>query len=140
MSGLYLLATGTLIGDPQCREGAKGPFTTVTIRAGNGDEAILVSAIAFGAEGERLLELGRGDAVSISGKARLTAWTGRDGAERHGLSVVAEQLTTLKRPKSAAGRRRHGGRRPYSVPRSAEGSSGPIANDRLDDLWNGPIQ
>jgi len=135
----YALVSGALIADPQCRVGAKGPFTTATIRAGNGDEAILVSAIAFAAEGERLLELGRGDAVSISGKARLTAWTGRDGVEKRGISVVAEQITAAKpRPRPAAGaRRRHDGvRRPNSPARSARDSGSPMPNDSVADLWS----
>jgi single-stranded DNA-binding protein len=136
---LRLLASGALISDPQSRESAKRPFTTATLRA-EGDEPVLVSIIAFGDESRRLLELAKGDELAVLGRARLTIWTGRDGVERHGLSVMAEQLTTLKHPKSVAGPRRHGGRRPYSVPRSAEGSSGPVADDRLDDLWNGLLQ
>jgi hypothetical protein len=68
---LHVLATGFLVGDPQRREGAKGPFTTATIRA-DGDEPILVSIIAFGDEGERLLGLTKGDALAVSGRARLT--------------------------------------------------------------------
>jgi single-stranded DNA-binding protein len=70
----YVLASGALIADPQCRAGAKGAFTTATIRA-NGDEAVLVSVIAFGDEAGRLLEFVKGDALAVSGRARLTSWT-----------------------------------------------------------------
>jgi single-stranded DNA-binding protein len=138
----YVLVSGALIADPQCREGAKGPFTTATIRAGNGDEAILVSAIAFGAEGERLLEFVKGEALAVSGRARLTSWAGRDGVEKHGISVVAEQITAAKpRPRPAAGaKRRHAGvRRPYSPTRSARDSGPPLAEDSVADLWTGPV-
>ena len=83
---LHVLASGALIGDPQRREGAKGPFTTATIRV-NGDKAVFVSAIGFGAEGERLLEFAKGDAIAVAGRARLTGWTGRDGTNKHGISL-----------------------------------------------------
>lgn len=103
MTGLFALATGTLVADPQRREGAKGPFATASLRVvpstsaqEDGGEAVLVSVIAFGAEGERLLEHRKGAALAISGRARLTAWTGKDGTARHGLSLVAEQIAAAK--------------------------------------------
>ena len=81
---LRLLASGALISDPQRRGGAKGPFTTATIRA-TGDESVLVSVIAFATDGERSLEYSKGDALAVSGRARLASWTGprRHGEARH---------------------------------------------------------
>jgi single-stranded DNA-binding protein len=96
MSGLFALASGSLIADPAARDGAKGRFATATIRAGSGDEAVLVSVIAFGGEADRLLEHVKGDALAVSGRASLRAWTGRDGAEKHGLSVVVDQIAAAK--------------------------------------------
>src|SRR6516162_7723938 len=93
--GLYLLASGTLISDPQSREGAKRSFTTAAIRT-SGDETILVSVIAFGDEGKRLLDFVKGAAIAVSGRARLTSWVGRDGVEKRGLGVVAEQIIAAK--------------------------------------------
>ena len=133
---LYALATGILVSDPQRRAGAKGPFTTATIRA-NGDEAVLVSIIAFGAEGERLLEFVKGDALAVSGRARLTSWTGRDGAEKHGISLVAEQIAAAKPYLRCPTPRRASGRR-SSAMRPARESSPLLPVDRVDDLW--PVQ
>jgi single-stranded DNA-binding protein len=150
---LYILASGALISDPQGRAGAKGPFTTATIRA-NGDEAALVSVIAFGDEANRLLQFVKGDALAVSGRARLTSWTGHDGTEKRGISVVAEQIAAAKpRPRSAAGRTRIAAapshdpsarpHRPRAAPRrslySAPKRPGRAApdppNDHLDDLY-----
>src|SRR5690242_19376074 len=110
---LHVLASGTLIADPQSREGQKGRFTTATLRTDVAD-ATLVSIVAFGDMADRLLELGKGDAISVSGAARLTQWTGRDGAEKRGISVVAMQVVALK-PKRALAVR---GARRYVAPRA----------------------
>ena len=128
---LRLLASGALISDPQRRGGAKGPFTTATIRA-TGDEPVLVSVIAFGADGERLFQYSKGDALAVSGRARLTNWTARDGTEKHGASIVVDQIAAakLKPQRRAASPARRVTQRRLSSPTSA-----PLHNDRLDDLW-----
>jgi len=147
---LYVLASGPLIGDPQCREGVKGPFTTATIRVNNRDEAVLVSVIAFGEEAGRLLELVKGgDAFALSGRARLTSWTGREGTEKHGISIVAEQIAAPKpRPRSIARsaaasgasrpRPKASGRSIYSAPRTLSHAT-ELPADRVDDLYAEPI-
>lgn len=94
---LRTLATGTLIADPACRAGAKGPFTTATIRVeAEAGEAILVSLIGFGGQAEQLLAHSKGDALAVGGRAKLTSWTGRDGEQKHGLSVVVESIATAR--------------------------------------------
>jgi single-stranded DNA-binding protein len=103
---LYTLATGTLIADPVRRTGAKGDFATATLRAATDDDAILVSVIAFGDTTETLLEHRHGSTLAVSGRARLSSWTGRDGAECHGLSVVAEQITSAAAARRADAKRR----------------------------------
>jgi single-stranded DNA-binding protein len=131
---LRLLATGTLIADPQRREGAKaGQFATASIRV-DGDEAVFISVIAFNAEAERLLECARGDAISVAGRARLKSWPGRDGTERTGISVTAEQIAALKpRPKSAVPRRASVGRGLYPPPRPHRRDAAELPADRVDD-------
>jgi single-stranded DNA-binding protein len=140
---IYTLVSGPLIGDPQRRTGAKGPFITATIRT-SGEEAVFVSVIAFGDEAERLLEFVKGDALAIAGRARLTSWTGRDGVEKRGISVVAEQIAAAKpRPRSDA--RSHtpraaGGARARSVARTIYSpnpahAAPDLPSDRVDDLW-----
>lgn len=101
---LHILASGTLIADPQQRQGAKGPFTIASLRVATADTPTLVSLIAFGAEAERLLGHGKGDALAVSGRARLTSWTARDGVEKHGLSLIAEQIASAK-PRSRVANR-----------------------------------
>ncbi len=102
----YALITGILIADPVARQGAKGQFATATIRVATDDGAILVSAVAFGRLADNLLECRAGDAVAMAGRARLTAWTGRDGAEHHGVSVVVEQIASAAAVRRADADRR----------------------------------
>src|SRR5262245_22473168 len=93
---LIILATGTLTADPVRRtSGAGKDFATAIMRVPvNGDEAILVSCIAFGATAQVLLAHAKGDSIAVTGRAKLTEWTAKDGAIRHGLSVTVEALLT----------------------------------------------
>ena len=110
---LSILAQGTLIAEPVTRTGERGKaFVTATLRTPvDGDEAILVSLIAFAGEPRALLAaLKKGDSVACTGPAKLTSWTGKDGAENRGISVVAEAVMTMyavgaKREKSRAAKR-----------------------------------
>jgi single-stranded DNA-binding protein len=106
---LNILASGTLVSDPRQRTTAAGKaFATGQMRVPAEDaEALLVSIIAFNADAVTgLLALSKGGALAIAGRAKLTSWTGQDGAEKHGLSVVADQVLTIyqieKRRKRAA--------------------------------------
>jgi single-stranded DNA-binding protein len=134
---LHLLASGKLIADPQRREGAKGSFSTAAIRA----EDTVVSLIAFQDAAARLLELAKGDAIAVSGQARLTSWTGRHGTEKHGISLVAEQLISTKplsrTAREAKLRRSH---RHRSTARQRANGSFELADDPVDDLWLGGAQ
>ena len=104
---LYILATGSLIADPQRRTGASGKdFATATLRVATDDDAILVSLIAFGEQAESLLAHRVGTTIAVSGRAKLTSWTGKDGAEHHGLSIVAEQIASASAARRADADRR----------------------------------
>jgi single-stranded DNA-binding protein len=141
---LFLLASGTLLADPLQREGAKGPFTTAKIRA-NGDEAVLVSVIGFGAEAEQLLRFAKGDGLAVSGPARLTSWTSRDGTEKHGISLIAEQIAGAKpKPRSARSRpaaasRQFKRNRRYSPPKTP-GTTEALSSDSVTDLWAAAVE
>ena len=92
---LNILATGTLISDPQRRTSAKGAtYATGSLRVpSDGADAVLVSLIAFATDAvDALLAHSKGDALAVAGRAKLSSWTGRDGNEAHGLSVVAERI------------------------------------------------
>ena len=73
---------------PAAPRGLKGALATATIRA-NGEDVVIVSVIAFGNKAERLLQFMKGDAIAVSGRAKLTSWNGRDGTEKHGISLAA---------------------------------------------------
>jgi len=104
---LFALASGTLIADPQKRAGANGkPFTTATLRTPtDGEEgAVLVSLICFDVDAQAVLAgLSKGDAISVTGRAALKSWTGKDGDLRHGLSLVADRVMTAYQVRKARG-------------------------------------
>ena len=99
------LITGTLYGDPQARTSQAGkPFTTAKVRADGKDGAVLwISVVAFGDLADRLLTMRANNALALSGKLEVSAYTAKDGTPAAGLSVVADELAALKakpRPKA----------------------------------------
>ena len=97
------LASGTLHDAPKVHTGKSGkPFTTAKVRADGKDGAsVWCSIIAFNAEGERLATLPAGAALSVSGRADVSAWLDKQGEPKAGLSLVVEELATLKaKPKA----------------------------------------
>jgi single-stranded DNA-binding protein len=102
---LSVLAQGTLVSDPQRRISAAGkPFCTALLRVPADDaEALLLNAIAFELDiVDQLTGLKKGDSCAVTGRGRLTAWTGRDGTERHGLGLTVDNVLTIYQ----AGKRR----------------------------------
>ena len=102
------LLTGTLHADPQTRVGQSGkPYCTARLRADTGDgNTTWCSLIAFGDVAERLTSMKAGAAISVSGRAKLSSWLGKDGSPAAGLSVVVDELATLRgRPKPPSDRR-----------------------------------
>jgi single-stranded DNA-binding protein len=99
------LVTGKLIADPERRISSSGkPFALAKLAAATDDGDALVSVIAFGSVAEQLVELGKGDAVALTGRAKVTTWTDRDGNAKAGLSVTADGLLTayhLRRKRQA---------------------------------------
>ena len=92
------LATGTLYGDPQTRTSASGKdFTTAKLRAdGKDGTAVWCSLIAFGDLAERLASMKDRAALSVSGRIEVSAWINRDGEACGGLSLVVDELATLR--------------------------------------------
>jgi len=94
---LSVLASGTLVRDPEQRTSAAGkPYATALMRVPAEDtDPTLASLIAFERDAvAALLALTRGDSLAVAGRGKLTSWT-KDGEEHHGLSVVVEQVLTL---------------------------------------------
>lgn len=92
------LASGVLHADPQSRTSQNGkPFITAKLRADDSKGgAVWCNLIAFGETGERLATLKAGAALSVSGRAEVTAWLNREGEAKAGLSLVVDELATLK--------------------------------------------
>ena len=103
---LYLLATGNLIADPVERTGKSGSFVTAVLRCSTDDDAVLVSIIAFNDAAETLLVHRHGSALAVSGRAKLTSWTGKDNTEKHGISLVVEQIASASAARRADAERR----------------------------------
>ena len=100
------LITGQLYGDPQARTSQTGKaFTTAKVRADGKDGAVLwISIVAFNDLADRLLTMKANNAVAVSGKLEVSAYTAKDGSPAAGLSVVCDELAALKakpRPKAA---------------------------------------
>ena len=99
---IRVMVTGTLHNDPQARTSQAGkPFTTGKLKADATENGVVwVSLIAFQEPAERLATLKSGQAVSVTGRAKLTAWIDKKGEAQAGLDVVIDELATLRpRPK-----------------------------------------
>lgn len=94
---LFMMCTGTLTADPQSRVGQSGKrFALCNLRVpSDGADAMLVSAIVFGDESiDKLMACAKGDSICMGGRGALKSWTGKDGAERTGLSLTATRVMT----------------------------------------------
>lgn len=102
---IHALVSGTVSGSPTARTTAAGkPWATLKLATGDQGLAAYVSVSAFAPDVvEALLALPDGAAMSLQGRLDVNSWTGRDGAERQGLALVATAVMTLDAP--ARGRR-----------------------------------
>ncbi|MBZ4192715.1 MAG: single-stranded DNA-binding protein [Candidatus Contendobacter sp.] len=98
MSAPRILITGQIYGDPQARTSKSGSqFATAKVKADGKDGAVLwISIVAFNEVAERLLALKANNAVALSGKLEVSAYTAKDGSPAAGLSVVCDELAALK--------------------------------------------
>lgn len=109
---IHLLATGSLVSDPQRRTGKTGAdYATANLRCHteNGEYAF-ISAIAFGDAAAELLRHHQGSTLAISWRAKLQTWVGKDGETKAGLSIVAEQIASAASARRADAERRRGAR------------------------------
>ena len=146
------MVSGVLYGRPQARTAASGKgFATAKVRGdGKNGESVWCSIIAFGEIADRLLTLGDGAALSVSGRAEINAWLDKAGEPKAGLSLVVDELATLKgkpRPVEAEGEGHAAGqstgqntgqgqrqRQPQRPPRPAPVATGPAFDDALPDF------
>ena len=95
-----VLITGKLTKMPKLALGKNGaPYCTAALRVpvqGNREDEpdhLFASAIAFGADAEKLGRLATGDIVSLSGNARLSHWE-KDGRTQTGVNVTVNGVLT----------------------------------------------
>lgn len=89
------LVAGRLVAAPEQRTSANGKaFALARIAAATDDGDLLCSVIAFGHVGEQLAALAKGDSVAITGRAKVSTWSGREGEQRVGLNVTADAILT----------------------------------------------
>lgn len=133
------LVTGTLYGSPEQRTAKSGNlFTTAKLRADGKDGAtVWCSLIAFGELAERLATLAANSAVAVSGRAEVNAWLDKQGEPKAGLSIVADELATLKakpRPPQGTGDTRRNGQGEDAPPRPQHAQRAPVAAGFDDEL------
>jgi hypothetical protein len=94
---LHILVSGTLVADPQKRLAKSGSeYITGQLRVLTGEEIVLVGFIAFTNDSiDPLLKLSAGDSCSVTGVAKMTHWTARDGGHASGLSVTVDRVLTI---------------------------------------------
>ena len=96
---LSLLATGRLAGNPEVRTGPSGrPYTRARLFCPSEGGDVPLSMIASGTVGEELATVPAGVAISVSGRFKLAAWTGRDGTQKTGLSVTVDAILYARLP------------------------------------------
>lgn len=130
------LVTGSLYGPPQSRTSQAGKqYVTAKVRADGKDGAVVwCSVIAFGELADRLMTLGDGAALSVSGRAEVNGWMDKQGEPRAGLSLVAEDVATLKaKPKPQS--QEQGEPAPRRPPRRPA-STAPGFDDALQDCFS----
>jgi single-stranded DNA-binding protein len=95
---LQLMCSGSLTAEPVRRTTTKGnAYATFQIRTQAGADAVLVSCVVFDADAvAAVLQLRKGEAVSVTGRGELRHWTGKDGREGHGLSCTVDKLMNMR--------------------------------------------
>ena len=129
---IHVLLTGTLYDTPVRRIARNGnPFATAKLLADTGDGSMVwCSMIAFAEAGERLAILQAGDAVSVTGKSRLSQWEDAEGKPRAGLDITIAKVISLQQASKAGFRRPRAVRSP---PESTSDAAVPF-DDNLDFL------
>lgn len=91
---------GRLGRDPEQRTTAAGKTmvtgSMVVDLGRDGEMPEWFSILSFGTIGEALAKHQKGDMVAVSGKLSKSSWTGRDGTERSGFSVLIDTVSSAR--------------------------------------------
>ena len=99
-----------------------------------------ISIVAFGAVGEALAQHVKGDLISAMGPLTRSTFTGRDGQERCGWSVLAEAVLSARpigRPRARTLGAPRSRRRPPAANSLSPGHMPVLPDDSVADLWAG---
>jgi single-stranded DNA-binding protein len=95
---------GTLSRDAEVKTSKAGKtYLRLNLRVGDGDEAQFVNAMVFDSTSiESADKLVKGARVYLEGKLSIDEWTGKDGAKRHGISIMGSycRLSQIGRNKA----------------------------------------
>jgi single-stranded DNA-binding protein len=81
---------GSLVADAELKTSKNGkPYLRFRCAVGGGDDVQWVSVMLFGDCVEELRDAVKGVRVYCEGRLKLDKWTGQDGVERQGLSVMS---------------------------------------------------
>jgi single-stranded DNA-binding protein len=115
------LITGKLIRDPMAKTGQSGKaYCNFLLSVPTGDEQpVIVSGIAFGETAERIGNLKKGDALTVTGTLKPSSWTDKTtGETKTGLSITVSSCLSAydvakrrKKPDSQADAGAQGGYR-----------------------------
>jgi len=105
---------GRVVTDVETRMSKGGkPYARFRLVVGDGDQAQWLSITAIGSKAMEVVpSLSKAGRLYLEGSIKLEKWTGQDGVERSGLSVLAWKLVPIGRigrqrvPEASAGRER----------------------------------
>ena len=104
---------GRLGRDPQQRQTKNGAdmvtaSLAVDATPGNAEESetIWFQILAFGKVADTLAHHSKSDLVSLSGQITQSRWTGNDGEERVGMTIIANTVISAKSVRPTGGRKK----------------------------------
>lgn len=95
MTAIVALVTGVLTQIPVSRTTSKGGTMatgSLAVQASADGKPAYVGLLAFNDLAETLLQLDKGDAISVRGRMELNRWTSNTGEQREGWQVIADAL------------------------------------------------
>ena len=96
MKGIHCALQGRLGQDVELRTSAAGKdWCRLSVGVGESEEVTWVSVAVFEEKALALAGLAKGAEVYVEGRLSLSAWTGKDGQQRTGLSVSAWRVEVL---------------------------------------------
>ncbi|WP_022947140.1 single-stranded DNA-binding protein [Methylohalobius crimeensis] len=100
---IHISAYGRLGRDPETRTTKSGKSMTTARMAcdatpGNSDEqeTVWIQVLAFGKQAETLAKHQKGETLAVTGRLTQSRWTGKDGEERIGFSVIVDSMVSSR--------------------------------------------